>query len=272
MDEKLLETIKKIRQLAKQNAEFDSAMRNMFSDATSSAHSTDDERLMKIEKYLGLDYYIDSMNPITDYNYIKEPNVKAQLISDSREMLRFRYGTRDHKIKFSEFCRYAQLQAEMLLNYFYTKKNDCDVHKITTHIIKFNPNANGLDKAQNILDISFSVKLWAFCTEFKMDFNIWNNIREVRNETSHRSPEEADKEMVVKYKESLKRQGYIIAPSGILLNWRELDEPHKNIFRNIIQKSDEYKKYKFQSWLSDKPYDTVIEAVNNINKKVKNNI
>ena len=125
MDEKLKTTINKIVQLSKQNLEFDTELRRALGIGTS-ANSvlSSDKRIEHIEKYLGLDYYVDNQKSIIDYSFIQEPEVRAQLISDNREMMRFRYGTRYHAISFDEFCRYAHLQAEMLLNYFYDKKED----------------------------------------------------------------------------------------------------------------------------------------------------
>lgn len=34
-------------------------------------------------------------------------------------MMRCRYGVRSHKIDFSEFCKYAHFQAELLINYYF---------------------------------------------------------------------------------------------------------------------------------------------------------
>ena len=77
------------------------------------------EKIDAIEKYLGLDYSLDDSITIVDYSFVIDHRVRAQLESDCREMMRYRYGTRGHKIDFMEFCRYVQLQAEMLLNYYY---------------------------------------------------------------------------------------------------------------------------------------------------------
>ena len=59
MDEKLKSTIDKIVQLSKQNPEFDAELRKRL-EITSSAKSVyDEERIVRIEKYLGLDFYVD---------------------------------------------------------------------------------------------------------------------------------------------------------------------------------------------------------------------
>ena len=108
MDEKLISTLDKILRLCNQNAEFDKELRKRLGLASSAnALSLDDERIRKIEKYLGLDYSVDSLKSTIDYSFIQMDDVRNQLISDYREMMRFRYGTRDHQIHFDEFCRAA---------------------------------------------------------------------------------------------------------------------------------------------------------------------
>lgn len=58
MDEKLKSTIDKIVQLSKQNPEFDAELRKRL-EITSSAKSVyDEERIVRIEKYLGLDFML----------------------------------------------------------------------------------------------------------------------------------------------------------------------------------------------------------------------
>lgn len=105
MDKKLDSTINKIKLLAEQNPEFKNAMQKLFGNAVSaSVRSSSDERISKIEKYLGLDFYADSMSSVIDYSYIPEVDIRAQLISDNREMLRFRYGTRFHEIFLKNFA------------------------------------------------------------------------------------------------------------------------------------------------------------------------
>ena len=104
MDEKLLATIKKIKLLAEQNSEFRQEMQKLFGKTVSaSVIKSDDGRISHIEKYLGLDYYIDAMESIIDYAFISENEVRDKLISDNREMMRYRYGTRSHKVDFEEF-------------------------------------------------------------------------------------------------------------------------------------------------------------------------
>lgn len=273
MDEKLKKTIDNIILLAEQNPEFDAEMRKHFGGPLDSQNISHSSSIVRIEKYLGLDYYVDSQPSSIDYSYIKQPEVKAQLVSDYREMMRFRYGTRYHKIIFPEFCRYAQLQGEMLLNYFYTTVEAGNISKIKEHISKYDPAAKFGKETNEVFKISFSVKKWAFDNEFSLSSNyVWNNIILVRNSVSHRSPHSADKNFVKDYYERMKEQGYIIKTDGNLSNWDKLDEAHRNIYNNFIRKNEENKRYTFEAWLSNEPYETVFEAVKELNEKVKQNL
>ena len=70
MDEKLKSTIDKIVQLSKQNPEFDAELRKRL-EITSSAKSVyDEERIVRIEKYLGFDFYVDTKTSNVDYSFI----------------------------------------------------------------------------------------------------------------------------------------------------------------------------------------------------------
>ena len=268
-------TLDKVLRLARQNPEFDAELRKaLIITAPSNQTKIDDSRLKHIEKYLGLDYYVDSQNSSVDYSYVDMADVRAQLISDNREMMRFRYGTRYHEIDFHEFCRYAQLQTEMLLNYYYDQKNDSVLADIRTHIKTFNPTALGLDSAKSLAAIPYNVKLWAFQNEYKDSkfIELWNNVREVRNDLSHRSPEgfsvqiEEYQKMLISLDISLNKDGSV--------NWRKVsaNEQVKSLYENKIAKSDDFKRYRYLLWLTNKPFDSIIEGLRNISKIVSDNL
>ena len=253
MDEKLKSTIDKIVQLSKQNLEFDAELRKRL-EITSSAKSVyDEERIARIEKYLGLDFYVDTKTSNVDYSFVKLPDVKAQLISDNREMMRFRYGTRYHEIDFAEFCRYAHFQIEMLLNYYYDIANKSDLNSIKEQIKYYNPRAIGVEKAKSLGAISYSTKLWAFNNEHKINRNlreICENLRKVRNELSHRSVSE-DKIRIDLYQKHLKEQGFPLNKKGdVSLNWKdnEADKELKELYNSQINNSEDYKHYKYLIW------------------------
>lgn len=270
MDEKLKSTIDKIVQLSKQNQEFDTELRKRLKITSSAKSVYDVERIANIEKYLGLDFYVDTKTSNVDYSFIKLPDVKAQLISDNREMMRFRYGTRYHKINFAEFCRYAHFQIEMLLNYYYNIANKSDLNSIKEQIKKYNQKkADDVEKANSLESISYSIKLWAFLTEFfnnTNDYYIYNYLRNVRNELSHRSVTE-DKISINSYQQSLKDQGFILNKKGnVSLNWKnkEADKDLKELYNSKIKDSNKYKQYTYLIWYYGTPFDDIVNGLNRI--------
>ena len=275
MEDKMKSTLDKIIRLARQNPEFDAELRKaLMITAPSNQTKVDDSRLKHIEKYLGLDYYVDSQNSSVDYSYVDMAEVRAQLISDNREMMRFRYGTRYHEIDFHEFCRYAQLQTEMLLNYYYDQKNDSVLADIRTHIKTFNPTASGLDSAKSLAAIPYNVKLWAFQNEYKNGkfIELWNNVREVRNGLSHRSPEGFSVQ-IEEYQKMLISLGISLNKDGSV-NWHKVsaNEQVKDLYENKIAKSDDFKRYRYLLWLTSKPFDSIIEGLRSISKIVSDNL
>ena len=197
MEEKLKSLLERVVKLSTQNKEFGEALRRELGVATIVV--PDD--ILNIEKYLGLDFYIDSKNSTVNYSFIDEEDVRDQLVSDNREMMRYRYGTRSHKIDFPEFCRYAHMQAEMLINYFYDVVDGHDFNAIVEHIREYNSIFINTS-AKKVEDIPFKFKWFAFSHEFKMStrypiistetnpkmsvYDIIDNTREVRNEINHR--------------------------------------------------------------------------------------
>ena len=143
------------------------------------------DAIEKIEHYLGLDYSLDSTIPRIDYSFVTEDDIRNQLEADYREMLRYRYGLRAHKVDFMEFCRYVQLQAEMVLNYYYDNRFEDD-DEIKAHILGV---VSWLKKIDNI---NYFVLLVGFCREHKIDYSTLDDVRIIRNYQSHRSAIEMD--------------------------------------------------------------------------------
>ncbi|MBQ7237650.1 MAG: hypothetical protein IJS20_02550 [Bacteroidales bacterium] len=275
MDDKLKSTINKIQILAEHNTEFKNAMQKLFGNTVPASTNLDfNERISHIEKYLGLDYYSDFSSSIIDYSYIQEVDVRTQLISDNREMLRFRYGTRFHSIIFEEFCRYAQLQAEMLLNYYYYKKNST-ISDTINHIKKFNASAKIDSSVKSLGAISFSTKLWAFGNEFKLSKETketFDYVREVRNFQSHRSPSEQDFSYF-DYQKELVDRGIQLKADGLFDYYNTKKDPLVyNIYESKIKNTLEFKMYQYYSWYNKKPYDEVISSLKDISETIKKNL
>lgn len=271
MDEKLEHILQQVKLLCEQNPEFKEKLRELF-PSTKHIYSSDD-RVDRIEKYLGLDFLMDSHESSIDYSFVSIPEVRWQLESDNREMYRYRYGTRYHMIEFGEFCRYALLQAEMLLNYYYdsTTESFIDVKNI---IKKYNSSAN-IENCKSIGAISFNIKIWAFRTQFDLLINIadWDNVRKVRNALSHRSPS-ADVEIeIASYKKKLEDANFPLNADG-LVNYYKLKENEvlKNIFDSKYKSTKEYIEYSFLVWLQKQPFDSIVSMLEELACEVKNKL
>lgn len=278
MDEKLQSTLDKIIRLSEQNPEFGAELRKklgMTSSAKIISHSSDfGKRVEHIEKYLGLDYYVDGQPSLIDYSFIEETEIRAQLISDNREMMRYRYGTRFHIINFEEYCRYAHLQVEMLLNYYYDKTCST-LDEIKAHIVKYNSSAE-IANAKSLGAISHNSKLWAFCTEHNMEYStrtILDYLREVRNRSSHRSPE-TEENTISEARKRLKTMSLPIhKEDGYVLIYKLKEGTTEyNLFYNMVKKANWYKEYLFLAWLHNKKFADINEAINEIRNKVQNAI
>lgn len=268
--EKIIEHINRIDQLSRQpgNGWLLDELRKRFGSVQ------EQDSIKRIEKYLGLDFYVDNQPSLIDYSFVSELDVKAQLISDNREMMRFRYGTRYHTICFDEFCRYAHLQAEMLLNYFYDKKNN-DISEVIVHVKKYNSNAFFKEQPKSLGEISYSSKLWAFKSEFNLGistFVILDYLRKIRNDSSHRSP---DRESVSigSYRSKLENMGMPLRADGIVdVNILEEGSTTINLYNNMVKSSEWYKDYKYLLWLHEEPYEKVLNALGELCHSVNKGI
>ena len=221
------------------------------------------EKIEKIEKYLSLDYDLDSSSPIIDYSFISNELLRNKMISDGREMLRYRYGTRNHKIDFQEFCRYALLQAERLLNLYFSTKGD--YQQVKEFILQFNPEAILPDKS-SLETISFAVKLYTYQKAYNLElvYSIFDKVREIRNQQSHgsiklKNNEKFFNEEWIKFKS----QGYPLMPNG-WINWNALQKLDPDKYRNYIENVKEtprHKKYIILAWERSQPFDEIMIAL-----------
>lgn len=213
---------------------------------------------------------MDSQPSLIDYDFIREWDVRAQLISDNREMMRFRYGTRYHSINFEEFCRYAHLQAEMLLNYFYDKMNP-SIEDALQHIKRHNLGAK-LDGVKSLEAIPYNVKLWAFRDEVALDYAIvfvLDNLRKVRNEASHRSPG-SEQNLIQAFKMQLVNMGIPLRQDGDVDFYKlKAGTQEYNLYSNMVKNQEWYKEYRYLIWLHGEPYDQVVGALETLKTRVK---
>ena len=223
-----------------------------------SSPSLDSQRIERIEKYLALDYQIDSIASNIDYSFVKDELLQKRLISDWREMLRFRCRVRYHKPDFYEFCRYANLQIEGLLNYYQPR------------IAPF-PN----DNATNCY---FNNKFRQLATAIKLDNNdtklISSKIYKIRNLKSHsRSINDIGQRIQI-VKQKMKDYGLPASPknSAVCIMIPEDDKRHSTFiqFVNILKTLEiDYYEYYAEVWATSTPYDDVELALLNFTKKIQ---
>lgn len=171
-------------------------------------------RINMIEKYLGLDYKLDKVDPTSitfselDYSFVPDDALRDQLLSDFREMMRYRYGTRSHKVDFCEYCKYAHFQLETLTNYYLYEWSKSEEGQIDIEVVKRNIYDNwpkGWDKptfpekVKSIDDIDYNTKVMAVLNKLQLSSTqiykgksyiyvaeLVKNIRLTRNRYSHR--------------------------------------------------------------------------------------
>lgn len=142
-----------------------------------------------IHKYLLLDVV-----PIIDYSAVEDDIIRNQLYRDCLEMLKYRLGKINNHINFDEFCRYAHLQAEELINYFFYMKVDGDISQITKLI---SINKTKPEPPEHLSHIAYYTKLNAFAKLSKIDSKTKSTlifINNLRNEMSHRNSLQIDNE------------------------------------------------------------------------------
>lgn len=226
-------------------------------------------QLLQIEKYLGLNYKCMVLNPVVAYEFIDDENVKNRLIADSREMLRYRYGTHSHKIDFMEFCRYVILQIELMLDYYFKRKYSNDFLQFKEDLIEKVPNTQLPPSISTIDGVSLPIKIRFFSTDKDLDgYSDFENARKVRNSQSHRSLDKC-KVDISTYRESLLKEGLRLHPSGWLL---KDSDPGINAKISSIRGSDEYKQYMLQLWIVNEPFDGLIRHLDAYAVKIKNSL
>ena len=253
---KLLDFIERIYN-DKDCSEFAAALRDIVGTDSSSSGNVRDGKIDKIEHYLALDYELDSVVN-HDYDFVADKNVRETLNADWREMMRIRYGLREHKIDFEEYARFACLQVEMLLNYYYLKtygnsSATLDAIKKNYHNdpnTTFKPEFMSLNLMVNNLQNEFG---WDYYTKLPL-----LNIVEVRNGESHRSPEELRKSEVA-LEDSIKCMETKKRSSDEEKQLKKLKKDLKNLKA-------------FHKWLGSTPYSEVTDSLAMLVNRIKGSI
>jgi len=197
----IIKVIDKISQLSKQpgNEWLHEELCHRWGYHNTSTNSNDS--ITKIEKYLAIDYRIDEIATQIDYSFVRNEMLRMKLEADWREMLRYRCSVRKHSPDFYEFCRYVNLQAEGIVNYYcYTKYHSeedlvraCNDYnaELTNESDSNNPRKYCKVKGEKA---SYNNKLCLLRIETNLkgsdSFMLNKRIYPARNEQSHRSIED----------------------------------------------------------------------------------
>jgi len=174
-----------------------------FSSGGRELIGTINQNVDSIHKYLTLDVI-----PMIDYSSIPDERVKNQLFRDCLEMGKYRLGKINDTINFDEFCKYAHLQAEELLNYYYMIVFG-DLSKIIVDIKEYckfykEPSKN----ITSITQIDYTIKLIAFQNKFNLKYKlkeILMKLKNLRNEQSHRATiDQVEEEIIFRDYEKVK--------------------------------------------------------------------
>lgn len=226
--------------------EFAAALRGIVGAESSSSASRSDSKIDKIEQYLALDYEMDSVVN-HDYDFISDRVVRDTLNADWREMMRIRYGLRGHRIDFEEYARFACLQVEMLLKYFYLKKYGDGTALLDAIKQNYRNDPNTTFKPEFMsLNLMVNNLKYEFGWDYRNKLLTLLDIVEVRNGESHRSPEEFKKSETALEKSvnQLKKK-----PSLSPDEEKELNKLKKDL-KNLRN---------FYTWLSSAPYKEVVD-------------
>lgn len=235
---KLLQLIDEISTVP-ENEWFKEILCKKFSTAVigkSGGNSPNDtlQKIVELHRFLMLDVV-----PIIDYSIIEDKVVQNQLYRDCIEMGRHRLGKINNVINFGEFCRYAHLQAEELVNYFFIKKFNDNIEQIVKFIKEYNWNYKPEKPATDIHHIYYTIKLTAFKNFSALSKNTFDDLyflNDLRNELSHRNSFTANKEDEIL--KDFDKMGF----SSKKLDWDSLSPEAKELYRKgkyIINKRKE---------------------------------
>ncbi len=236
--EHLLKLLNLIEEVASQPESkwFKDKLFQLCNDQLSSATEASlvERKINAIHDYLAID-----ISKLIDYSAFEEPS-REQLFRDCLEMIRHQKGTPNHKIDFGEFCRYAHLQAEEMINYYLNKVSDGMVHKVDQYVQQNCASYNPRTKPTLIHHIGYTYKL----NSLKRDLDIKTTtvdmlwfLNDFRNELSHRNSftnSNEDKCLV-----SFEKAGFVSASINIkTLSGQEKDLYNKGSYILKKRKAD----------------------------------
>lgn len=268
--EAIIKTIDKIAQLSKQpgNKWLLDELRSKWGDTNSTTYNNDS--ISNIERYLAIDYNIDEMATQIDYSFVKDEVLRLKLETDWREMLRYRCGVRKHEPDFFEFCRYANLQAEGIINYY------CHIKYGTESNLK---RACNIDEEKNV---TYGKKL-SLLTNF-VPYNVRNFLYEklyqARNIQSHRGVEIGKEHSWIQ--EQIRKSGLPVRRVGENLfidrykctksEKLMYEESYNSFLENLKNAGIDYLAYEVKIWAISSPYDEVENSLCQLVERIRENI
>ena len=208
------------------------------------------------------------------------------LVSDFREMMRYRYGTRSHKADFTEFCKYAHFQLEGLVNYFMEAWSLDDDDKPNMEIAKQNIEDNWpekLDKptfrkdVKTVDDIDYFQKVTAILTFLEINSNVISRIQ-------HETPFYKDKIQSVNFmgdvigfirrtRNEISHRGKIKTKNidALIEQFESQRRPEQDAFGNWVYQfeSPHEKNIKYYIWYKYTPWEDVIHAIHMLETAAK---
>lgn len=224
--ENLIKLLRLVEEISKQpgNKWFLERLQNKFSEKTSESNSGAESLEAKIN--LIRDYLAIDLNRVIDYLYFEEP-ARESLFRDCIEMGRYEKGTPNHKIDFGEFCRYAHLQGEEMINYFFNKISNQNVNIVDQFIQEKVAGYKPTKKPTEIHHIFYTHKLSAFKSISQMSkksIDVFWFLNEYRNELSHRNSltnSSEDKDLVL-----FEKSGFTVEQ----FDFNKLDNEQRKIY------------------------------------------
>jgi len=217
-----------------------------------------------------IDYNIDEMATQIDYSFVKDDVLRLKLESDWREMLRYRCGVRKHNPDFLEFCRYANLQAEGIINYYCYKKYE------TESKLK---RACGIDEEKNVT-YSKKLSLLKVFVPYNIRNFLYERLYQARNIQSHRSVEIGKEHSWIQ--EQIRGSGLPVYRVGenlfvnrykCTISERLMYEEKYNVFlENLKEAGIDYLTYEVKIWAMSCPYNEVEDSLCQLVGKIRENI
>ena len=245
-------------------------------------NSASNPDIQRIEKYLALDYTIDSVSERIDYSFVIDEVLRMKLVSDWREMLRYRCYVRKHKPDFMEFCRYANLQAEGIINYYCSCKYPTDDElRIACNEKEPNPayelKENGKIPYLNKLRLLQHTEV---IRSSDTDF-LYNKLYVVRNLQSHRGGTtlsdylERTRPLLTELIKQLNLPT-IIEDDTVINTWLisspETKAAYKQFNQQLKARKIDYNRYKALIWCKKTPYKEVEQIIEKLVSSIKHKL